>query len=166
MASARGRSIVALIPIVLLAAAAVACVAYPLYVIWPFRYQAPAELSAALRVVRIGPWLSIVCAALSLLLVLAFWRSLRGKLSRSLAIASVVIAAACCYLSRVNIYEMMFHPAGRPQFEAAEQSKIDPGDMVIAVRSGAFARAYPIREMAYHHVINDTFAGEPIVATY
>jgi hypothetical protein len=27
-------------------------------------------------------------------------------------------------------------------------------------------RAYPIREMAYHHLVNDAPAGEPIVATY
>jgi hypothetical protein len=38
--------------------------------------------------------------------------------------------------------------------------------MVLAVRSGAQARAYPIRAMAYHHLVNDTLGGVPLVATY
>ena len=28
------------------------------------------------------------------------------------------------------------------------------------------ARAYPIREMAYHHIVNDVVGGVPIAATY
>jgi hypothetical protein len=60
----------------------------------------------------------------------------------------------------------MFHPAGTPQFVSADQAKLDRDDMMLAVSIDRLNRAYPIREMAYHHVINDTLAGEPIVATY
>ena len=39
--------------------------------------------------------------------------------------------------------------------------------MVLAVRlSGERPMPYPIREMAYHHVVNDVVGREPIVATY
>jgi hypothetical protein len=38
--------------------------------------------------------------------------------------------------------------------------------MVMAVKFGADTRAYPIVEMAYHHVLNDTVGGVPIVVTY
>jgi hypothetical protein len=38
--------------------------------------------------------------------------------------------------------------------------------MVIAVNVQGEARAYPIREMAYHHIVNDVVAGQPIVSTY
>jgi hypothetical protein len=38
--------------------------------------------------------------------------------------------------------------------------------MVIAVAVNGVNRAYPIREMAYHHVVNDTVGGEPVAATY
>jgi hypothetical protein len=34
------------------------------------------------------------------------------------------------------------------------------------VAAGVEARAYPVRALAYHHVVNDIVAGEPIVATY
>jgi hypothetical protein len=34
------------------------------------------------------------------------------------------------------------------------------------VRVAGIARAYPIRSISYHHVVNDTVGGVPIVATY
>jgi hypothetical protein len=60
----------------------------------------------------------------------------------------------------------MFHPIGAPQVEPAALAKVDPDDMVIAVKLNGSARAYPIREMGYHHIANDWVGGEPIVATY
>jgi hypothetical protein len=55
---------------------------------------------------------------------------------------------------------------GTAQFQAAKDSHVDKDDIVIAVRINGRSRAYPIREMAYHHVVNDTVAREPIVSTY
>jgi hypothetical protein len=49
---------------------------------------------------------------------------------------------------------------------AAGESKLDGGEMVIAVKIAGSARAYPIRSMSYHHIFNDVVGGEPIVATY
>ena len=69
-------------------------------------------------------------------------------------------------LSYVNVYELMFHPDARPSFAAAQKARIDPDDKVIAVKLGGEWRAYPIRSIGYHHIINDVVNGEPIVATY
>jgi len=45
--------------------------------------------------------------------------------------------------------------------------RLDPIiDMVIAVSQGGEGRAYPIREMGYHHIVNDRLHGLPIVVTY
>jgi hypothetical protein len=164
MAKAKARFI--LLAVVLLALVAAMCFAYPMYVIRPFRHQGATELAAALAIIQIRPWLSAISAVLCLIVTVVAWRGIPGKLARGVAVAAVLIAVASCYLSRINVYELMFHPAGQPQFEAADRAKVDPDDMVIAVRANGAARAYPIREMAYHHVVNDTFAGEPIVATY
>ena len=49
----------------------------------------------------------------------------------------------------------------RAQFESASASKLDKGEMVLTVRYGSDARAYPIREMAYHHVLNDVVGRRP-----
>jgi hypothetical protein len=39
-------------------------------------------------------------------------------------------------------------------------------DRVLAVNIGNESVAYPIRLMAYHHLVGDTVGGTPIVATY
>ena len=115
---------------------------------------------------RVGPWLSIGCAAACLGLVVFGWRPMRGWLSRFAAAACVLLAVAGALLARFNIYERMFHPVRAPQFEAASSARVDGDDMVLAVRINGASRAYPVRQMAYHHVVNDTVGGVPIAATY
>ena len=151
--------------LILLSLIAVACFAYPLYVIMPFRYQGPTELGVALAVKRIAPWLSIVLASFCVLVLAILWSRLRTG-ARVAAIAFAVLAAAGVTASRVNVYELMFHPAGTPQFVSADRAKIDKDDMMLAVSIDNTRRAYPIRDMSYHHIVNDTLAGVPIAATY
>jgi hypothetical protein len=143
-----------------------ACFALPMYVIRPFRHQGATELSVALFVKQIGPALSIACALMALAAVIFAWPKLGGWLTRSAMVAALLLAAAGAFLTRVNVYEHMFHPLGAPHFESANEAHVESDDMVIAVLVNGAARAYPIREMAYHHVVNDTVAGEPIVSTY
>ena len=69
-------------------------------------------------------------------------------------------------MARMNYFEWMFHPVQSPQFESETASKLDQSEMVLALRFGNDARAYPIREMAYHHILNDVVEGVPIAVTY
>jgi hypothetical protein len=69
-------------------------------------------------------------------------------------------------MSRLNYFEWMFHPIDSTQFLQQAAAKLDPKEMIMAVRFGNDARAYPISQMAYHHVLNDTVAGVPITVTY
>jgi len=36
----------------------------------------------------------------------------------------------------------------------------------MTLRYGSDARAYPISQMAYHHILNDVIGGVPIAVTY
>ena len=143
-----------------------ACFGLPLYVIRPFRHQGARELAVALFVKQIGPVASVVFAVLALAIVLVSWGTWRRWIGKTAAVALLFFALAGAYLARVNVYELMFHHLGNPQFEAAKDAAIDKDDMVIAVRLNGEARAYPVREMAYHHVVNDKLGGEPIASTY
>ena len=61
----------------------------------------------------------------------------------------------------------MFHPAGRAQPSSPPaESRLDKDEKVIAIQVNGAARAYPIRSMSYHHIVNDVVGGVPIVATY
>ncbi len=49
---------------------------------------------------------------------------------------------------------------------ASQAVWIAPDDIVLGVEWNGEARAYPINQMAYHHVANDTVGGEPLLVTY
>jgi Protein of unknown function (DUF3179) len=163
------RARVPVTPLLLSAGAAVAgfaCFAYPMYVIRPFRYQGARELAVALAVKQAAPIVTILCAAIAAICLVVFWPRFRwGR--RTLAVLFALVACGSIWLSRFNVYEqLMFHSMGTPAVEPAETAKIDPDDMVLAVKVNQNARAYPIRTMGYHHIANDWVGGEPIVATY
>jgi len=108
----------------------------------------------------------MLCAVTALLAAILYWRA-QPKLLRKLAAAfAVLLVFLFTGLSHINVYEIMFHPMGRPNFRAAADSKLDGAEMVMAVHLGGEARAYPIRIVSYHHIVNDVVAGIPIVATY
>lgn len=69
-------------------------------------------------------------------------------------------------MARTNYFEWMFHPVDAPQFVAQFASKLDSKEMILAVRFGGDARAYPISQMAYHHILNDVVDGVPVAVTY
>jgi hypothetical protein len=154
--------------LVLLACLAVSLVlvAYPLYVIRPFRAQGPRELALALRLARYGPALALISAAVALAAFAGYWRSQRRTRPRVLAAVCAGLVCLLAALARVNVYELMFHPMGRPSFTAAAQVKLDKDEKVIAVKLGGSARAYTIRSLAYHHIANDVLGRTAIVATY
>lgn len=49
---------------------------------------------------------------------------------------------------------------------ANQATWLQPDDIVIGVVQNDDARAYPIKQAAYHHIINDTIGGEPYLVTY
>jgi hypothetical protein len=147
------------------AAVSVGCVAIPMFVIRPFRPQGAQELDFALTVRHVGPWLAGVCAAVVLLLMVRLWKD--ARVGRRILLAGLfVLASAGAVLTHVNIFEKMFHPYDLPVFAGADDVKVDSDDKVLAVRVGQEARAYPIRTMGYHHIVNDVLGGRAIAVTY
>jgi hypothetical protein len=61
----------------------------------------------------------------------------------------------------------MFNPLAHPGFVPAPQASfVERGDLVLAVTLDGDAAAYPIRQLAYHHVVNDRIGRTPAVVTY
>lgn len=139
---------------------------YPMYVIRPFRYQGPHELRAALLVIRVRPYFEIAFVIAGLILLALAWREARGWFYKLAASTCALLVVLFAVLSRINVYELMFHPLDNPTFSAAAKAKLDGGEEVIAIRVGTAARAYPVRSMSYHHIVNDVLGGLPVVATY
>jgi len=138
---------------------ALLCLAYPIYVIRPFRHQGATELQAALLVMRFRGIVELVASGVAVTVAIGAWRKVSVI---ALATMSILFAG----LSRVNVYEKMFHPITNITFGAAGDSKLDGDEKVIAIAIGESARAYPIRSISYHHIVNDVVDGVPVAATY
>jgi len=137
----------------------------PAFIIRPFTQQSSRGLAAAMALRQAAPSLTLIAAALCLLFALLLWRS-ATRPRRIFLSAMLFLVVSSAVMSRLNYFEWMFHPLDSPQFEAQSASKLESGEMVLAVRYGNDARAYPIREMAYHHVLNDVIEGVPVAVTY
>jgi hypothetical protein len=137
----------------------------PALIIRPFRFQSTRALNFAMAVRQEAPIWSLAMAVGSVILAaILWWRVSRWK--RVLLGTGICLALVSAVMSRVDYFEWMFHPVRVPGFEAADRAKLDPSEMVMAVRFGSDARAYPIRALAYHHVVNDMVGGVPIAVTY
>jgi len=137
----------------------------PAFIIRPFRYQAPRALWLALAVHDRAPVWTLVAAVVSLVFAFVLWRNSR-RWGRIVVTITMLLVGFSAVMARVNYFEWMFHPVDSAQFVAEAQSKLDAGEMIMAVRFGSDARAYPISEMAYHHILNDWVGGVPVAVTY
>lgn len=154
----------ALLALVLLG---VALVFIPVWIIQPFKPQTEQglELSYALR--RWSPIVTLVAAAAAVLLAVWLWRG-TGRWWRKAALVIVVVPLlAAAWFARQNHFEWMFNPLAQAAYaQAGATDFVADSDMVLAVEQNGEAVAYPVRLMAYHHVVQDVVGGTPIVATY
>jgi Protein of unknown function (DUF3179) len=137
----------------------------PAFVIRPFRHQSQGALDLAIAIKRIAPRLTLAVLAGVLALGWRLWRS-SSKLTRTGVVLVMVLSTASAVMVRQNYFEWMFHPITAAGFVSAGEAHLNDKEMVMAVQIGPDARAYPIVQMAYHHILNDTLAGEPLVVTY
>lgn len=149
--------------LVLLTAAAVLI---PLLVIQPFKAQTPEGVALAYALRRWAPAGTLLAAAVVLALTVWLWRG-ASRWGRAGFVLAFLLIAAASWGVRQNIFERMFVPLTATRLAStAEADWVDPGDMVLAVDVGGEAVAYPVRQLAYHHVVQDVVGGVPIAATY
>jgi len=152
--------------IVLSTLAVIAIVLVPVFLIMPFRPQSPRSLEISYLMRRWSPSLTLIISVISLGLLIWFWRGARWWRKGLLAIA-LVLTFALTWLARQNHFEWMFNPLPNANYaKASEVNFISDDDRVMAINTGGEAVAYPIRLMAYHHVVSDTVGGIHVVATY
>jgi hypothetical protein len=137
----------------------------PALIIQPFKYQSPRGLMLAMAVRQYAPIATPLTLGAALILAIILWRKIRWW-GKALLIVGMIFASAAAVMSRIDYFEWMFHPDSTPGFASLTDTKLDASEMVMAVAFNGDARAYPIREMAYHHIVNDTVGGVPIAVTY
>jgi len=137
----------------------------PAFVIRPFRHQSERALQLAIAVKRIAPALTVAAFLGVLTLSARLWRR-SSSVARTGIVMTLVLSVASAVMVRQNYFEWMFHPIAAAGFVSAGDAHLGDKEMLMAVRIGRETRAYPIVQMAYHHILNDTVAEEPIAVTY
>jgi hypothetical protein len=152
--------------LLLIVAAALALVVVPVFLIQPFKPQTEGALAVGYALKSWAPWGTLALAAAALFLVARTWRGSRWW-ARAAMVVLLAPVALSVWASRQNVYEVMFNPLERPAYASVDEaSYVGDEDMVLAVERGGERVAYPVRLMAYHHIVADTVGGVPIAATY
>jgi hypothetical protein len=152
--------------VLLACAIALSFVLVPVVLIQPFSAQTPSGVAWAYALRQASPYVSAGGAFVVIVALLAGWRRARW-FGRTLLLAMTVLMLAAAWFARQNHFEWMFRPDKDVRFTTAKEAAgVTAGELVIAVGSGPDALAFPVRRIGYHHVVNTTIGGEPIVATY
>jgi hypothetical protein len=150
----------------LIVAAAVVMVAIPVFVIMPFKAQTTSGVEWSYRLRRWSPLATVIASILFLALCAKLWRGARWRLRLAMP-ALLAPLLAVTWFARQNHFEWMFNPLPNADYaRVAEAGFVADSDMVMAIEINGDAVAYPVRTMAYHHVVKDVVGGKPITATY
>lgn len=155
------------IALLLLTAASFFVVLFPAMVIMPFKYQSPDQLDMAMRLRALSPTATVIIFVLLIALTVILWKRSRRWFGKIPLVLLLLINIAPVWFAQQNHFEWMFNPIPNAQYvNVAETDFVGETDKVIAIEIDGDAVAYPVLQIAYHHIVNDVVGEKPIVATY
>ncbi len=146
---------------------ALGSVLVPAWLIQPFKLQTSRGLRISYALHYWSPVITVLAFACALLMAVFLWNQTRGWLRRSGLIGLFLPLFVATWFARQNHFEWMFKPLPSTAFAAFNDAGfISDGDMVLGVELNGDVAAYPVRQVAYHHVVQDTIGGIPVLVTY
>ena len=137
------------------------------YLLMPF--PGSQDLEAMTLAYYLEYWLHMTRVIGLLLLAVPTYHALRygGILKR---IAIVTLFAACFgifyFTDIIFSAEHMFREPTTRQFLPASNTRVDADRIIVGVEHDGAAKAYPINYIGYHHKVQDTVGGLPVLVTY
>jgi hypothetical protein len=145
----------------------VAVVFIPAWFIQPFKLQTPERLRVSYALRHWSPVITVAALLIALLIVASLWRGTRRWWRKTALVLLFGPLLLATWFARQNHFEWMFKPLPGAGFASVpEATFVSDGDMVLAVEMNGDAAAYPLRQVAYHHVVQDTIGGIPALVTY
>src|SRR4030095_9315723 len=108
------------------------------------------------------------CAVRILFLLMLIVGLFRSQWRRKWLLAiPVIILLVVVYMANFQMAaDHMFYQPNKVLMVNEAQNKVDSGRLVIGVKINDEAKAYPIRFLGYHHQVQDTIGGKPVMITY
>jgi len=135
--------------------------------IQPFRPQTERGLEISYLLRQWSPLVTIIIFIVAAALVVWQWGRARRWWRKALLVILPLLLLPPVWFARQNHFEWMFNPLRQSAYaRSADATFVRDADMVLAVRINNEAVAYPVRLMAYHHLVQDVVGGTPVCATY
>ena len=162
-----GRRWIRWILLLIVTAGAFAAVLVPALLIQPFKLQTAQRLNLSYSLKHWSPIITLVALSVALLIVISLWKQTRRWWRKAFLVSFFIPLIIATWFARQNHFEWMFNPLPNAAFARVNDAGfVSDGDMVLAVELNGDAAAYPIRQIAYHHVVQDTIGGIPVLVTY
>ena len=162
-----GRRWIRWILLLIVTVIAFAAVLVPALLIQPFKLQTAERLNISYSLRHWSPIITLLALSIALLLVISLWKQTRRWWRKGFLVSFFVPLLVATWFARQNHFEWMFNPLPNSAFaKVNEAGFVSEGDMVLAVELNGDAAAYPIRQIAYHHVVQDMIGGIPVLVTY
>jgi hypothetical protein len=139
----------------------------PVLIVQPFKPQSERGLALSYVLRRWSPLVTLAASVLAVMIVVWLWSGTSRWWRKAVLVVIILPLLAATWFARQNHFEWMFNPLANASYtKLNDVTFIDDTDIVMAIENNGEAVAYPIRFMAYHHVVQDVVGGTPIVATY
>jgi Protein of unknown function (DUF3179) len=153
--------------LITIAIIAFAIVAIPVYLIQPFAPQTERGIGVSYFLRSWSPIFTIVTAIIALFLSIVIWRNSKRWFTNIPIILPLVLIVFSVWFARQNHFLWMFNPLANSSYATVSEADfIKDDEPVLAVKINHEAVAYPVLQMAYHHIVADVVGGQPITATY
>ncbi len=145
----------AMLGVVLMALVAPLVLVAPEALLRPFAAQSEGDIALAFQLRQLRPWLTLLLAVAGVFLTARSWKGRRSWRYRALTSIPVLVLVVSAVLARQNLFEWMFAPVSNLRFvEVSDARHVEPGDMVLGVRVGDDAIAFPVFLLGFHNVLN------------
>ena len=150
------------------AAAAIGTVAIPTLTIHPFRPQTASGVAWSYALKRVSPAVTVIALSLVLACGVGLWSGAARWWRRGVIVVVVAAAGLVAWFARQNHFEWMFNPLPKAEYVSVADARtfLVDAEMVMGIDVNGVSLAYPIRQLAYHHVVNEVVGGAPLVVTY
>jgi Protein of unknown function (DUF3179) len=153
--------------LITIAITAVAVTAIPVYLIQPFAPQTERGIEISYSLKSWSPILTVIFAIIALFLSIVIWRNSKRWFTNIPLILPLVLVGFSAWFAQQNHFLWMFNPLANSSYATVSESNfIKDDEPVLAVKINNEAVAYPVLQMAYHHIVADVVGGQPITATY
>jgi hypothetical protein len=112
-------------------------------------------------------WRWVFRGLFALMIVAGLFRARWKPRRKWWLVIPVGIVAAVIYMANFKMAaDHMFYQPQKVLMATAATNKVDSARLVIGVVYNGEAKAYPIRFLGYHHQVQDTIGGKPVIVTY